>query len=425
MNIKRQINNLDKNLVKVIKRIGALADKQGFRACLVGGFIRDILLNIKNFDVDIILEREGIRFAQILSKRLKADLIIHRRFGTAALSLGGLKIDIATFRKEAYPYPGSLPIVFSGSLADDLARRDFSINALACSINKDDFGQISDYFQGLVDLKQRRLRVMHANSFIDDPTRILRIVRFKARLQFAFHPDTLRLLRQAKRRRVLERMQAHRIRDELVLIFKEARPELAMEGLKDIYGLKFIHKDLTFRKAQMRKHFLAVRRSRHWFEKNFPRRRKLDLWLMYFIVFLSGLKLSQMKKITRQFALRAGESLRILSFMRSLDRVEQRLNKASVQASDVYNILHPLSYEVILLIFSLSRSPKVRAYIYEFFKNYNLVRIKLGGEDLKRLNLRPGPRYKELLSKVLDAKLNLGLSNKHEELAFLKKLIKK
>ena len=221
MNIKKQIYNLDGKLVKIIKRIGRLAEEKKIRAFLVGGFVRDIFLNIKNFDVDIVVERDGISFAHQLSRVLKLEITTHRRFGTAVLFCPGLKIDITTFRKETYSYPGSLPVVSGGSLMDDLARRDFTINAMAVSINRDDFGLLFDYFCGLDDLKFRRLRPMHRDSFFDDPLRILRIARFKARFGFSIEPEAMRLIKQAGKTKALEKMQKHRVRDELILIFKE------------------------------------------------------------------------------------------------------------------------------------------------------------------------------------------------------------
>jgi tRNA nucleotidyltransferase (CCA-adding enzyme) len=422
MNITKKLNHLDLKLIAIIKRIGRFADKHNIRAFLVGGFVRDIFLKIKNFDIDIAVDKQGINFAQFLSKKLNLKIISHQRFGTAILSLGNLKVDIATLRKEAYPYPGSLPVVREGSLADDLARRDFSVNALAVGINKDDFGMVFDHFNGLADIEHKDLRVLHDKSFLDDPTRILRLVRFAARFNFSIETKTLNLLKQARLAGALENMQKQRVREELFLIFEELEPEKAIKLLDKLYGLKFIHKNLRLAAADYQRS-VKVREVCDWFEREFYSRRKIDIWLMYFIVFLSGLEVDELEAICKDFVLKRGESIRLLSFKRSQD-IFKKLNKASLKPSEVYNILNPLSYEVILLFFAEIKNKQARRHIINFFKRYNLTRIKLTGNDLKKLGVRPGPRFKELLGLMFKQKLNSRLLTKYQELSALKRLIR-
>ncbi len=424
MNIKKEILNLDKSLVKLIKVIGSLADSQGIRAYLVGGFVRDIFLKIKNFDIDIVVEIDGIRFASLLNKSLKGELLAHGRFGTAVINFKDFKIDVATSRGEIYPYPGSLPVVSAGSLGEDLARRDFSINAMALSINKNDFGFVFDYSDGLEDLKRKQLRVLHDKSFLDDPLRILRLARFKTRLNFSVQAKTLMLLRQAKKQNSLEGMQKHRIRDELILIFKEPQPEKTLKYLADIYGLGFIHPGSRFNK-DLEDKFISVRKTCSWFENNFPKRRKLDVWLMYFALFLSNLSLSQIRKITSQLGLTSGEAKRLLSFKSNQKKVFRELKKGRLRGSFIYTILNPLSYETILLCYATIDNKHVKNNIRDFFLRYNLVRIKLSGEDLKKMGIPPGPSFKKVFSKIRAEKLDVNLRTKQQELKFLKKLLKK
>ncbi|MEW6009234.1 MAG: hypothetical protein AB1629_06345 [Candidatus Omnitrophota bacterium] len=423
MNIKREIVRLDKKLVKLIKLIGELADKESLRACLVGGFVRDVFLKIRNFDIDVIVEKDGIRFAGLISKILKGRLLGHSRFKTAVVSFGNFKIDVATFRKEEYPYPGSLPVVSSGSLSDDLARRDFSINAMAVSINKNDFGFVFDYFLGLNDLKRKQLRVLHDKSFIDDPLRILRLARFKTRFGFSVEPVTLSLIKQAKKQKSLENMQKHRIRDELILIFKEARPEKPLKYLDNIYGWQFISPNL-YLSRDLENKFRLVRKTCIWFENNFLRRRKLDIWIMYLILFLSKLRITELRKIARQLALKRGEALRLLSFNSNYIKVIRKLENTRLKPSFIYNILNPLSYEVILDCYVLANHT-VRKNIKDYLLRYNLMRIKLSGEDLKKIGISPGPNFKRLFAKVKEEKLNVNLRTKEQELLFVKKLLKK
>lgn len=424
MNIKNEINKLPRPLVNIIKNAGRFADNTNQRAYLVGGFIRDIFLKIKNFDVDIVLETKGINFARALNKRLKAKLIIHKRFGTAVIRCKNFKLDIATCRKEIYPYPGSLPVVSAGSLKDDLARRDFSINAMAVSINKDNFGQLFDFFCGLDAIRNKKLEILHKGSFLDDPIRILRLARFKARFGFSIDKATLKLIKASRGLKALENMQKHRVRDELVLMFKEARPEDIIESLKDLYGLGFIYKNLNFTKSDSKK-FLVIRKVCLWFDKKFTSRRKPETWLMYLSVLLSRLPASDLKVIAREFGLKRGELIRIISFKKDSSLIERKLNNLRLPASKVYNILNPLSYEVILLSLGFSKSNSVRRHIENFLRDYNLSRIKSTGEDLKALGVRPGPDFKHILKRIAEEKLNKKLSSKRQELVFVKSLLKK
>jgi tRNA nucleotidyltransferase (CCA-adding enzyme) len=424
MNIKREILSLDRDIVKAIKAVSRCARKSKVRCFLVGGFVRDVLLKIKNLDLDIAVASDGVQFAQLLEKPLKAEVVSHKRFGTAVVTFDGIKIDITTLRKEQYPYPGSLPVVSPGNLSEDLARRDFTINAMAVSINQDNFGFVFDYFSSFDDLKAKQLCVLHKDSFFDDPTRILRLARFKTRFGFSVESNTLRYITQAKKKKSLEKMQRHRIRDELMLIFKEPRPEAVIECLQQLYGVQFIHPALEFNPEKY-KQFIAVRECIDWFKHRFTYRRQLDAWIMYFILLLSPLSITQLKRLATSLGLSKGEEKRLLSFKVSYHDVFNRLNNASLSPSQIYNILNPLSYEVILLCYSTVQNKLVRKYIKVFLTRYNLMRLKITGDDLKRLGVQPGPQFKQLLDKVTEAKLNSSLKTKQQELSFLRKLLHK
>lgn len=424
MNLKRYLKLLDKKLLKALIAAGRTAKVQDLRAYLVGGFVRDMLLKIKNFDVDIVVSAQGIKFAQTLSRKFNSKITAHKRFGTAVICGKDFKIDISTFRKERYPYPGSLPVVSAGSLVDDLGRRDFSINALAVSINKNDFGHVVDYFGGIEDLEKKQLRVLHKDSFLDDPTRILRLVRFKSRFGFLIEPATKKLIQEARSAKVLEKMQKHRVRDELILIFKEPKPEDALRLLRDLYGFGFLHENLRFESSKSQA-FVSIRNTLRWFQVEFPLHRPAEVWLMYFIYFLSTLDIPAIKKIISDFAFKKGELIRILSFKQDSSRIYGELNNPSLSASKVYNVLNPYSYEVILLIYSQSQSRRVKKYIKDFLAVYNFTRIKVTGHDLSKLGIRPGPDFKTILQMVLEGKLNLRLSTKRQELSLARKLIKR
>ncbi|MDD5595678.1 MAG: hypothetical protein PHY94_05485, partial [Candidatus Omnitrophica bacterium] len=211
--MRKYLEQLPKEIKDLLRLIGKTSGKLKMPAYLVGGFVRDLVLGVNNFDLDIAIEGEGIVFAEDLSKELGGKLTLHRRFRTATLAPSHkLKIDIATARREIYPQAASLPEVRPGCLKDDLFRRDFTINAMAVSISGEDYGKLIDIFGGRNDLREKKIRILHDLSFIDDPTRILRAIRFQERFAFKIEPQTLKLLKAACRNKMLESVEPQRLR---------------------------------------------------------------------------------------------------------------------------------------------------------------------------------------------------------------------
>ncbi len=213
-----------KNVMNIIETVGKIADKLKVRAYIVGGPVRDKLLGRKDYDLDFVVEGNGIRFAQVLNKALKGELTIYRAFGTATISFNKKRIDIVTARKESYKYPAAYPAVTPGTIKDDLYRRDFTINAMAIVVNKKGFGRLVDFYGGRKDLEKRVIRVLHDKSFMDDPTRIFRAVRFSVRFGFKIEPHTKKLMKEAVLDGLLGEVNAGRIRKEIELFLKEKNP---------------------------------------------------------------------------------------------------------------------------------------------------------------------------------------------------------
>ena len=207
----------------------------------VGGAVRDLVLGESVVDVDLAVEGDGPRTARELARRLDGDVTPHERFGTATVRAGTLAFDIAATRAEAYPEPGALPVVRPAGLAEDLGRRDFAINAMAAALQGDELGRLHDPHRGTADLGARVVRVLHDRSFIDDPTRLLRAVRYEVRLDFNMDEATEELAKEAARREALGTVSGPRVRDELLdLLGEHAAPRgvrrLAELGLLDTLG---------------------------------------------------------------------------------------------------------------------------------------------------------------------------------------------
>lgn len=239
--------HFDKKIVRLLRLIGERADAMGDKAFIVGGTVRDLMLGARHLDLDVVVEgppaRDGgirragdaILFGERLAEELQATLKTHKMFGTCTLGTKDkLKIDFATARKEIYAHPAALPTVEFGSLKDDLNRRDFTINAMAVSLNEDSFGRLIDLFGGERDLGKGIIRVMHEASFIDDPTRIFRAVRFEQRLKFSIETKTLKLLKAAIKKGMLSKLSKYRIKKELGLILKEESKHKILERLEEI-----------------------------------------------------------------------------------------------------------------------------------------------------------------------------------------------
>lgn len=422
--MKSRIDKLPEDIKGLIYLASDVASSNNARAYLAGGFVRDLILGAANLDLDIVVEGDGIHFAEDLSGRLGAKLTCHRRFGTATLSLRhNLKIDIASARRETYPEPASLPLVSTGTMRDDLARRDFTINAMAISISGSDFGRLLDYFSSQDDLRRKKIRVLHALSFIDDPTRILRAIRFEQRYNFKIEPETLAWLKDAVRLKMLDKVEPQRVRDELILDLKEEGPLNELRRISKLVGFAFISKRLKMSKNTSGL-LLSAQRQIQWFKKNYSKRRPLDSWLIYLTALIDSLPVKEARAMCRKFALRRGEEKRISCYKKLSRKFINELKQPGLRPSKIFALLEPLSYEVIILLKARYADKNMHRHIEDFFEIYNGMRILIRGEDLRRLGVTPGPYYQKIFAKVLQAKLEGIVKTKEEELALIRKLVR-
>ena len=422
--MSKYLKDLPQELKTIISLAQEVSRETGMPAYLVGGCLRDLILGVDNFDLDITVEGNGIVFAQNLAGKLKSGLRIHERFGTATLILpGSLKLDIATMRQEKYPFSAALPIVSPGSLAEDLRRRDFTINAMAVSISSGEAQKLIDPFGGQVDLAAGRIRILHSLSFEDDPTRILRAIRFSQRFGFKIEPRTLKLLKEAVSKGLLNKVHSHRMRDELISMLKEKNPLKQIKRLEVLGGLSLISKKVKFRKPTQCL-FRSIDKEISWFTKNFPARRQLDVWLIYFTALLNGLTLGQIKEIIHRLGLAKGEEKRIISYRKINQKFIRRLSNKQVKPAQIFSSLEPLSYEVIILLRACAQCNSFKRHITDYLEIYNGMRLYVSGDDLAGLGVLPGPGYQKIFAKVLAAKLNGRVKNRQGELALIRELLK-
>lgn len=418
----KMLSKIPEELKGLIAKLREQALAQNRKVYLVGGFVRDLILRVKNLDLDIVVEGDGIKFAEDFAKLLEARITAHRQFGTATVLLKfGLKVDFSSARKESYPQPAHLPVVSSGSLKDDLFRRDFTINAMAISLTD---GSIVDYFGGRDDLINKKIRVLHDLSFKDDPTRILRAVRFEQRYDFNIEPKTLELLKEAVKLKMLEKVQPHRTRDDLVLVLKENNPLKEVRRIKQLTGFKFIHPKLNL-SVKTYAYLKSLEKEIKWFNKNYPQRRSLDTWLIYLIGLCDSLNPAAIREICEKFGLRKGEEKRLLSYKQVTRKFIVELSNPKIKPSRIFALLEPLSYETVISLRAKYNNSVFKRQIADFLEIYNGMRVFVSGDDLHGLGLIPGPQYQKIFAQVLNAKLNGEVKDKKEELSLIRELLRK
>jgi tRNA nucleotidyltransferase (CCA-adding enzyme) len=400
--------------------MGNLADEMGFHAYLVGGFVRDLLLRIENYDIDIVIEGDGIAFAEEMVRRFRTRMRSHREFATAkVLFPDSFKIDIATARLEYYRAPAALPTVEHGSLKLDLHRRDFTINTLAISLNRNTFGELVDFFSAQRDIKEKTIRVLHSLSFVEDPTRVFRAIRFEKRFGFKIGKQTLNLIKNAVKLNFLAKMRGKRIWTELALILREDAPEAILARLAELDLLRFISPDIVFNKEK-EKLFAQMHGVYQWHEFLYQG-KTIDKVQYYILAIVDNMKLPDVAEfaarmeISERFRRHAMENVERLRL--AMARFSQGM--AGIKKSEVYRLLDGLSREALLFIMAKTRSQEVKKAISNYITHHDSFKPFTTGNDLKRLGVPEGPLYKEILEDLKDAKIDMNLKTKEAELHYL------
>ncbi|MDH7497435.1 MAG: CBS domain-containing protein [Syntrophomonadaceae bacterium] len=405
---------LPARLLAVLRTAGQVAERMGYRVFMVGGVVRDLLLGVPNFDIDLVVEGEGPAFADALAAELGGRARTHDRFKTALVILeDGFKIDVATARTEYYEFPAALPTVERSSIKEDLYRRDFTINTMAINLNPDRFGQLIDYFGGRRDLQAGIIRVLYNLSFVEDPTRVLRAIRFEQRYRFQIDPDTLRFARDAIDRRLLQRLSYRRIQHELMLILEEKDPVPALRRMHEIGVWDYVMPEARLDEET----WLMLRRiprvlgwlAEHWLDPS------LRGPVVYILVICSTLDDQQLEAVLARFpfdretvaAIRASREVPALAVdldahpdMRLSD-MDQRLKKLGID-----NIAY-----LLLRLTRMEAWERVVQYL-----EVRDTRPSISGHDLKRMGLPQGPLYQRILDALYRARLDGEVKTREEEL---------
>ena len=406
---------------------------QNLPAYVVGGFVRDLLLERPSQDFDIVIEGDAIGFADHLVDIYGGRVVAHRRFGTAKwiltedreniLAKLGIKetdsgalpehLDLISARTEFYDRPAALPVVERSSIKMDLHRRDFTINTLALRLDGENYGQLFDFWGGYDDLMQKQIRVLHALSFVDDATRMLRAVRFAERFDFEIEERTLSLLQASLP--LIDQLSGARIQHELDLIFLEAKATQIMQTLQNLGILTAIHSDLNWSALQQTR----VQQATAYAKDNTLSLKDLQtvIWLLWLEVYSDG-TISELGSRLRLTADLVGKIRQTAHLREQLPVILQ------LRTSQATQTLSAFPEMVIRTVMFTNEKPEQKQLLTAYLDNYRRVKTYTTGADLKARGLPPSPRYDIILNELLSASLDGVVNSYEEELALLERLLK-
>ena len=409
---------LNPRAVDVLKKLGQTASEMGQKAYLVGGCVRDIYLRRDNLDLDVVVEGNAMALARRLSE-IEPGIKVktHKKFNTAKLRYpDGLEIDIATARLEYYQAPAALPVVEISSLKLDLYRRDFTINTLAVSLCPGSFGQVLDYFDGLRDLKGKAIRVLHNLSFVEDPTRIFRAVRFEQRFGFRIGRFTEGLIKNALKTDALEKLSGTRLFGEFSLMMEEERAGACVTRMDELKLLSVFHEKLEKLTGRQLELVEEAEQSLAWYRLSFLD-RPVRRWLVYLLALSDGFKDSDLYILMDRIALAPRLKNEIREMRGMALKALNVLQRNHPKDSEIWQAMHGLRPAYQIFVMAKGQKQWVKRSVSRYLIDLDKIRPSLGGEHLKELGFAPGPIYKRILDRVQAARLDGEVGSLAEEKA--------
>ena len=380
---------------------------------LVGGTVRDILLGERSFDVDVAVEGDAVAFAEALGEALGGRVKAHRKFGTAVVLHGdGGRVDVVTARTEFYDAPAALPTVEHATIREDLCRRDFTINAMAVSLKGEDFGRLVDPFGGRRDLENRTIRVLHNLSFIDDPTRIFRAVRYESRLGFAMNDHTARLARGTVEMGLVGDLSSARLRDELAALLKEEDAGTSIRRLAELGVDRAIHPHLAADEGTVEL-LDRLRALNSEFHLGIP------AWRLGLEALARRMSPDEVYDWLERLRVRRSDAEQVAAAVTVGPKIAERLESERVDAAELVAMAEPYDPDAPLFALATKDLEPLRTY----FRDLRGVRLAITGADLAELGLRESPRVGEILGELRRRKLNGELDGRASELVAAKELI--
>lgn len=401
---------------QLLQLTGFIADELGYSAYLVGGIVRDLILCYENLDFDIVVEGSAIEVARRLAKSTGARMDAYKRFDTAVVIFNtGLRLDFATARTEYYEKPGALPKVQKSSIRSDLLRRDFTINALAFSLSRRNFGEVVDVSGGLKDLRNKIIRVLHSLSFIEDPTRIIRAIRFEAKFGFRMDETTEMLAKEAIRLHVLKQATPVRLRDEIFDLFKE---EGFLKGIERAVQLGVIEELFGYLKisSQKKAHLKMISKSSYLKEK--PELKKIAVLSALLIDFSD----ESIDKLSAFFKMNSNDRKILLESVRLLRMQDTKLTKNS----EIFEFFQNYREESLLCVYhSLKRNSPLKPALGKYLNEIKVKKPLLTGRDLIEIGYSESPMLGKIKNEIFKLFLDGKIKTREEALAYAKKFLNK
>lgn len=423
----------------LLKLIAQFSGQEQQSIYVVGGFVRDLLLERPSLDFDIVVEGDAIKFAHDLSRKFGGRVVTHKRFSTAKWQIKSIQakllasmacinqesnelpdaLDFISARTEFYEHPSALPTVERSSIKLDLHRRDFTINTLALRLDGHHYGELYDYWGGLTDLEKKQVRVLHSLSFVDDPTRLLRAVRFEQRFQFQIEKRTLQLMGEAKE--LLHQLSGERIHHEFDLIFGESALFPILRRLNELDLLTHIHPRLTWRPGfeATFNEALSYTQKNSWripaSVGNTSMRHAL-LYLVWLVQLdgISGVDVGQRLRLSRP----------LLDTLQKITVLTDTIpNWKELKSSQLTMILEKIPIYGVYALYCITTDKVIKQKLEDFATCWRFIAPSLNGNDLRARGIPPGPHYSRILTELRSAWLDGQISSPEEELKLLDSFI--
>ena len=422
-------DRLPKDVLDILEKAGALGRSRQTPVYVVGGFVRDLLLKTPNHDIDLVVEGDGIGFARAFAGVLGGRVRVHKKFLTSVVIFPGAggkeeRVDVATARLEYYESPAALPTVEHSSIKMDLYRRDFTINALAIRLDCEPMGEIVDFFGGQKDIRDRVIRVLHTLSFVEDPTRCLRAVRFEQRYHFRIGPATEKLIKNDVSLKLLDKLSPSRLFNEFEHICAEETAILCIRRLHELGILQAIHPQLSIT-PDRKEMLIRTAKVMAWYRLLYID-EEMRPWLVYFLVLCSSLTYAVTLEVFRRLGIPPALKNEVLGCREKARSLRSSLKRLTAtpgfRVSALCSMLRPLPVEFVLYLMADMEVPETRRALSRYITVWRTEKPGVDGSDLKKLGLAPGPAYGVILQRLLEAKLDGTAASPEEQLALAREL---
>ncbi len=413
---------LPEDLLQLLELTGRIASEHSARAFIVGGVVRDILLGRESLDIDVAIEGDAMAVAEELAPHAVNKPVFNRAFATATIPLqDGFHIDIATARTETYDTPGALPKVSPATIEADLRRRDFIINCACASLAPQSFGEILDPHNALQDIEIGLINVLHDKSFVDDPTRIIRGIKYANRFKFVLDDTTIELAEDAICDGCFRTISPHRLTDELRILFIEEMPWGAIWDLTQLSILTSIspYLSLAHNALPILQRIEGIESKLHGAFPDDYRK-----WLVRLLLFMGNVPASELASTLDVFDLDKNEASIVEQFVARGKDIASRLEGLDrAKDGELYGLFSDILAEAGVVIVAMRRSKAGERALERYWSVLSPVRLEIGGQEIKSMGLEEGPMIGKILGHLLMAKINGEIEGKDAELALARELV--